>query len=94
MQVWGFVIIAVIAMGAWWKITATLETNWRAEQAALAAELAAEDEQRAVSLEMEARDDLSAVLADTVRRHQLVDALPEKEEPGECPSNCLLPRLE
>ena len=94
MQVWGFVIIAVIAAGAWWKITATLETNWRAEQAQLAIEQAAQDERTAASLETEARSDLSIILADTVRRHRLVADLPKTEEPKLCEPDCLLPPLQ
>ena len=93
MQVWGFVIIAVIAGGAWWKITSTLETNWRAEQAQLAAEIAAADERRAESLEADARAALDSILEDTVRRHELVAELPKTEEPMLCPADCLLPPL-
>ena len=47
MQVWGFIILATIAVGAWWRITATLEDNWRAEQAQLAVEQAEADERTA-----------------------------------------------
>ena len=95
MQVYGFIILAVIAAGAWWRITATLEDNWRAEQAQLAIEQAAQDERTAESLEAEARDDLSIILADTVRRHRLVADLPKtEEEPTLCPVDCLLPPLQ
>ena len=94
MQVYGFIILAVIAAGAWWRITATLEDNWRAEQAQLAIEQAAADERTAESLEADARDDLSIILADTVRRHRLVAELPETEEPTTCPVDCLLPPLQ
>ena len=96
MQVWGFLILAGLAVGAWWQITDTLETNWRAEQRELAEAQAVADEREAVRLEANAEGDLAPIFAEAIRRQRLIAEIPaaETEEPMLCPIDCILPKLE
>ena len=96
MQIWGFVILAAVAVGAWLKIEATLEDSWRAEQRELAVAQAEADEREAVRQETDAEADLGPIFEEAIRRQRLIADMPAAEtgEPMQCSIDCTLPKLE